>query len=64
MVLAADESQQAPQRYGKYVMSPQAAPDACEFLHAGGIGRGRKISGVKRTHGRADDKVSVEAVTH
>src|SRR5208282_2611973 len=64
MALTTGESQQTSQRYGKHVISPEAAPDPFEFIYPCGIGRARVVSGVERPNGRADNKVSVESVAH
>jgi hypothetical protein len=43
---------------------PEVAPDLYKFVHSCSIGLARKVSRVKRPHGRADNKVSIESVAH
>src|SRR5271155_3960493 len=64
MALSAGESQKTSQRYGKHVMSPEAAPDPSESVDPCGIRRAREVSGIERPDGRADNKVSVEPVPY
>ena len=50
-------SEHAAKRYRKHITTPQSAPNLFQFVDSCGIGRACEVSGVHRSHGRANDEI-------